>query len=65
MRTRDFGDAFYSLIALAESLNINLETALDGALVKYRARLTVQGHTGSAHHPETRPDKEKIDIDER
>ena len=44
--SEELGDAFYSLVALAESLNIDLETALDGALIKYQARLAAQGHTG-------------------
>ena len=50
--SEELGDAFYSLVALAESLNIDLETALDSALVKYRARLATQGHAGSAHSRE-------------
>lgn len=50
--SEELGDAFYSLVALAESLNIDLETALDGALVKYRARLAAKGHAGSARSRE-------------
>jgi NTP pyrophosphatase (non-canonical NTP hydrolase) len=46
--TDELGDAFYSLIALAESLDVDLEAALERALEKYRTRLAVQGHPGSA-----------------
>ena len=51
--SEELGDAFYSLVALAESLNVDLETALDGALAKYEARLALQGHAGSARPPES------------
>ena len=51
--TEELGDAFYSLIALAESLDVDLETALEGTLEKYRARLATQGHAGSAHSQST------------
>jgi NTP pyrophosphatase (non-canonical NTP hydrolase) len=54
----ELGDAFYSLITLAESLNIDLEAALDGALAKYEARLALQGHPGSTRSPESLLDKE-------
>lgn len=43
----ELGDAFFSLIALAESLDVDLETALEKALAKYESRLTEKGHTGS------------------
>ena len=44
----ELGDAFYSLIALAESLDVDLKAALEGVLEKYEARLATQGHAGSA-----------------
>jgi NTP pyrophosphatase (non-canonical NTP hydrolase) len=50
--SEELGDVFYSLVALAESLNINLEAALDDALAKYEARLALQGHAGSAGPPQ-------------
>jgi NTP pyrophosphatase (non-canonical NTP hydrolase) len=43
----ELGDALFSLTALAESLDIDLEDALHSALAKYRARLTRKGHSGS------------------
>jgi NTP pyrophosphatase (non-canonical NTP hydrolase) len=46
--TEELGDAFYSLIALAESLDVDLEAALERALEKYRTRLAGKGHPGSA-----------------
>jgi NTP pyrophosphatase (non-canonical NTP hydrolase) len=51
--SEELGDAFYSLVALAESLNVDLETALYGALTKYEARLAIQGHAGSARPPQS------------
>jgi NTP pyrophosphatase (non-canonical NTP hydrolase) len=45
--TEELGDAFYSLIGLAESLDIDLDAALEGVLEKYQARLAAQGHAGS------------------
>ncbi len=45
--TDELGDTFYSLIALAESLDVDLEAALERALEKYRTRLAAQGHPGS------------------
>lgn len=47
----ELGDAFFSLIALAESLNVDLETALETAMVKYEARLAEKGHSGSRDEP--------------
>jgi len=47
----ELGDAFFSLIALAESLNVDLETALEQALTKYETRLAEKGHTGSRDEP--------------
>ena len=47
----ELGDAFFSLIALAESLDVDLETALKQALTKYEARLAERGHSGSRDEP--------------
>ena len=46
--TEELGDAFYSLIALAESLDVDLEAALKSALEKYQTRLAAHGNPGSA-----------------
>lgn len=46
----ELGDAFFSLLALAESLDVNLEQALQAALVKYEGRLDSKGHSGSGPH---------------
>jgi NTP pyrophosphatase (non-canonical NTP hydrolase) len=43
----ELGDAFFSLVALAESLGIDLRTALHSTLEKYEARLASTGHTRS------------------
>ena len=43
----ELGDAFFSLIALAESLDLDLEAALEKALTKYETRLAKQGSAGS------------------
>jgi NTP pyrophosphatase (non-canonical NTP hydrolase) len=43
----ELGDAFFSLLALAESLDIDLDAALHAALAKYTARLVAHGHAGS------------------
>ena len=49
----ELGDAFFSLIALAESLDVDLEVAFAQALTKYEGRLAARGHPGSqATHPE-------------
>jgi len=45
--TEELGDAFFSLLALAESLDVDLEEALDAALAKYENRLARKGHSGS------------------
>jgi len=42
----EIGDSFYSLILVANTLNINLEEALDQALEKYKKRLQ-NGSVGS------------------
>ncbi|MFN2245324.1 MAG: MazG nucleotide pyrophosphohydrolase domain-containing protein [Anaerolineae bacterium] len=46
----EVGDAFFSLLALAESLNVDLETALEDTLARYEARLAARGHPGSRDH---------------
>lgn len=43
----EFGDAFYSLINLSNSLNINLEKSLRVSLKKYEIRMKKKGTTGS------------------
>jgi NTP pyrophosphatase (non-canonical NTP hydrolase) len=43
----ELGDAFFSLIALAESLDVDLESALEDTLARYEARLAVRGNPGS------------------
>ena len=43
----ELGDALFSLTALAESLDVDLEAALDRALAKYEARTAQRGHCGS------------------
>ena len=47
----ELGDAFFSLVALAESLDVDLERALDGALEKYETRLAERGSAGSRNEP--------------
>lgn len=67
----ELGDAFFSLIALAESLDVDLETALEKVLAKYESRLAEKGHCGSRDEPATTTDlkanhtlKEHTDADE-
>ena len=43
----EIGDVFYSLIALANSLNIDLEEALELVLKKYEKRIKEKGSTES------------------
>ncbi|MGD8398478.1 MAG: MazG-like family protein [Anaerolineae bacterium] len=43
----ELGDALFSLAALAESLDVDLEAALAGALARYEARIAAAGHPGS------------------
>jgi NTP pyrophosphatase (non-canonical NTP hydrolase) len=43
----ELGDVLFSLTALAESLDVDLEAALDRALAKYEARIAQRGHCGS------------------
>ena len=45
----ELGDAFFSLIALAESLGLDLEAALEKALTKYETRLAERGSLGSRY----------------
>jgi NTP pyrophosphatase (non-canonical NTP hydrolase) len=68
---QELGDAFFSLIALAESLDIDLETALKDTLARYEARLAAKGHPGwrdatvvASNWRTTIYDKEQIDADE-
>lgn len=49
----ELGDAFFSLIALAESLDVDLHAALEKAMSKYEARLAEKGHSGSRDEPTT------------
>jgi hypothetical protein len=44
-------DAFFSLIALAESLGVEMEAVLQSALIKDEARLAMNGHSGSRADP--------------
>ncbi|WP_414837737.1 MazG nucleotide pyrophosphohydrolase domain-containing protein [Candidatus Nanosalina sp. VS9-1] len=39
----EIGDVFFSLLAVAESLDIDAEEALDEALEKYRSRISEKG----------------------
>jgi NTP pyrophosphatase (non-canonical NTP hydrolase) len=43
----ELADVFFSLICLANTTGVNMETALTEALEKYRARLTARGEAGS------------------
>ncbi len=43
----ELGDAFYSLIAVANHYNVDLLKALDIVLEKYRKRIEKAGHPGS------------------
>jgi NTP pyrophosphatase (non-canonical NTP hydrolase) len=43
----EFGDAYFSLLAVASSVNVDLELALERALVKMRNRLEQTGQLGS------------------
>jgi NTP pyrophosphatase (non-canonical NTP hydrolase) len=43
----ELGDAYFSLIALADRMDVDLEAALRAALVKYEVRLRDKGHCGS------------------
>lgn len=43
----EIGDALFALLALAESTDVDAETALDTALAKYEQRLASDGDPGS------------------
>jgi NTP pyrophosphatase (non-canonical NTP hydrolase) len=43
----ELGDAFFSLLTLGASVNVNLDTALEQVLVKMRTRLEKTGQPGS------------------
>jgi NTP pyrophosphatase (non-canonical NTP hydrolase) len=43
----ELGDAFFSLLSLASSVNVDLDSALEQALVKMRTRLEQTGQLGS------------------
>jgi len=45
--SEELGDALYSLITLANSLNVDLEEALKKVLKKYEKRLKEKGNAGS------------------
>jgi len=43
----ELGDAFFSLICVANGTGVNLRAALEGALAKYERRIARQGNLGS------------------
>jgi NTP pyrophosphatase (non-canonical NTP hydrolase) len=43
----ELGDVFFSLVCIANSTGVDLGTALDGTLDKYRQRRTLGGDVGS------------------
>lgn len=43
----EFGDVFFSLICIANELNIDLKQALDEVLKKYENRFSKKGNIGS------------------
>ena len=43
----ELGDAFFSLICVANSTGVDLETALERVLYKYERRVALQGDLGS------------------
>jgi NTP pyrophosphatase (non-canonical NTP hydrolase) len=43
----ELGDVFFSLVALAESLDVDLGAALTAVMAKYEDRLASKGHCGS------------------
>jgi len=45
--TDELGDVFFVFVCLANSTGVDLETALDGALGKYRERLALGDDVGS------------------
>ena len=52
----ELGDALFSLAALAESLDVDLGTALDKALKKYETRLAERSSAGSQDKSATATD---------
>ena len=46
-KSSDYGDALFSLLATAESLDIDAGAALDGSLAKYERRVDESGDPGS------------------
>jgi NTP pyrophosphatase (non-canonical NTP hydrolase) len=48
VKSDEIGDALYSLLAVAESLDIDAGDALDEALEKYRSRIEETGNASSA-----------------
>ncbi|UPW01504.1 MazG-like family protein [Halorussus gelatinilyticus] len=47
VKSDELGDALFALLALAESLDVDAEDALDEALAKYEARIEERGDPGS------------------
>lgn len=43
----ELGDVFFALVCLANSTGVDLETALEGALRKYRGRIESRSDAGS------------------
>ncbi|MFC4358564.1 MazG-like family protein [Halobium salinum] len=49
LATDEFGDALFSLITVAESLDVDLDDALDEALAKYERRIEATGDASSGN----------------
>ncbi|MFC4450791.1 MazG nucleotide pyrophosphohydrolase domain-containing protein [Halorussus aquaticus] len=47
VKTDELGDALFALLAVAESLDVDADEALDEALAKYRTRIEETGDPGS------------------
>jgi NTP pyrophosphatase (non-canonical NTP hydrolase) len=47
-RVDELGDLLFSIVSLANATDVDVETALDRTLAKYRRRLTERGTPGSA-----------------
>jgi NTP pyrophosphatase (non-canonical NTP hydrolase) len=47
VKSDELGDALFSLLAVAESLDVDADVALDEALAKYEARIEETGDPGS------------------
>jgi NTP pyrophosphatase (non-canonical NTP hydrolase) len=45
----EFGDVLFSLVCLANQTNLNIEDALDQALIKYNKRFLEHHHIGSVN----------------